>query len=141
MNVSIEKKKAEAIRRMKKLGIFNQTIKQFEKENLISVSEPPFGGLYWAEEDVLQRIREFEQEYNGLVFLVVRSAMNIAGDIMEMDSYLFVSDYEEEWDMDNESIDDGYVFAYVYNRTAPFCSEMGSIVVERTSAGGLIRVG
>ena len=41
MNVSIEKKKAEAVRRMRELGIYGPTIRQFEKQGLLSRSEPP----------------------------------------------------------------------------------------------------
>lgn len=43
MNVNIEEKKMEAIERMKTLGIFPQTIKQFEQDGYISISEPPVG--------------------------------------------------------------------------------------------------
>ena len=58
MNISIEEKKAEAIRRMKMLEIFPETIRQFEKENLISVSEPPFGAFYWADEEQQEIIKK-----------------------------------------------------------------------------------
>ena len=37
MKATREEMKAEAIKRMKKLGIYAETIKQFEKENLISI--------------------------------------------------------------------------------------------------------
>ena len=67
MNISMEEKKVEAIARMKKLGIFPQTIKQFEDEGYISISEPPFGAFYWAEGEDLERIRQFEAEHNALV--------------------------------------------------------------------------
>ena len=136
MRVPIEAKKAEAVARMKKLGIFPQTIKQFEKDGYISISEPPFGAFYWAEGEDLERIRAIEEENNGLVYLVVRSYTTDG----KMDAYLWVSDCEEEWDYDNEDITDGIVFAYVYNHDDPICPEFGSITVERTVAAGLRRV-
>lgn len=40
MKISIEKKKAEAIERMKALGIFPQTIEQFKDEGFISIFLP-----------------------------------------------------------------------------------------------------
>ena len=58
MKITREEKKAEAIRRMKMLEIFPETIRQFEKENLISVSEPPFGAFYWADEEQQEVVAE-----------------------------------------------------------------------------------
>ncbi len=55
MKISREEKKTEAIKRMKAWGIFDQTIKQFEKNNLVSISEPPFGAFYWVEGEELER--------------------------------------------------------------------------------------
>ena len=51
MKVSIEEKKAEAIKRMEMFQIYPETIQQFEKENLVSVSEPPFGAFYWVDDE------------------------------------------------------------------------------------------
>lgn len=135
MNVSTEEKKAEALDRMKKLGIFPQTIRQFETDGFISISEPPFGAFYWAEGNDLERIRQFEAEYNALVYLVIRSYTNIG----KMDSMLFVSDYPEEWEMDRNDMKHQQQVAYVYNHDAPDCSEIGAIGYEGTPAAGLRR--
>ena len=139
MRISIEEKKAEAIERMKALGIFPQTIKQFKDEGYISISEPPLGAFYWAEGEDLERIRQFEAEHDALVYVVIRCYFKELG---KTDAYLFVSDYAEEWETDRQSInhpEDG-LFAYVYNRDAPWCSEMGDIGVARTVAAGLQRI-
>ena len=93
MNISIEEKKAEAINRMKVLGIFPETIKQFEREGKISRSDPPVGAYYLVEGEELEAVRKFEQEHNCLVYTVVRSYTSIG----MMDSYLFVGDDREEW--------------------------------------------
>lgn len=135
MKVTREKKKEEAIKRMKALGIINDAIKQFEEDDIVMVTEPPFGALYWLEDDEKEMVREFEEENNALVFMVVRAFTNFG----KMDSLLFISDYEEEWEMDNEAIVDGYVLSYTKNYDMPDCSEMGSIVVK-PSFGGLLRV-
>ncbi len=139
MNISTVEKKIEAIARMKKLGIFPQTIKQFADDGNISISEPPFGAFYWAEGEDLDRIRQFEAEHNALVYLVVRSYTTIG----KMDSMLFVSDYPEEWDLDrNDLLRDSTQWqqvAYVYNHDAPDCSEIGAVGLAPTSAAGLIR--
>lgn len=137
MKISIEKKKAEAIERMKALGIFPQTIEQFKDEGFISISEPPFGAFYWANDQDLERVRQFEAEYNALVYVGIRSYTTIG----KLDSYLFVSDHANEWSLDRKNIrevGDG-LLAYVYNHDAPECSEMGYIGVARTAAAGLRR--
>ena len=136
MNVSFEEKKQEAIARMKQLGIFNQTIKQFESNNLISRSEAPFGACYWVEGEELESIRKFEAEYNALVYTVIRT-FYMDGTIM--DSYLYVSDHPEEWEDDWADINDWIPYAYVANYQESDFSEFGRIQVMLGMAGGLLR--
>lgn len=135
MNISVERKKAEAIARMELLGILPDTIRQFEKEDLISRSDPPFGVFYWVEGEDLKHLREFENKNNALVYMVVRSYHEIG----KMDSYLFVSDYEEEWKQDREDLQDGQSLAYVNNLDDEWCSEFGSIGIKKSVAAGLLR--
>ena len=80
-------------------------------------------------------VREFEKDYNALVFTAIRSFTNIG----KLDSFLFVSDYPEEWDRDRTLLKEGEVIAYVYNHDAPECSEMGAIGIAQTPAAGLRR--
>lgn len=134
MNISIEEKKAEAIRRMKMLGIFPETIKQFEA-GYVSRSEPPFGAYYWVEGEELEALRKFEEEYDCLVYTVVRSYTSIG----MMDSYLFVSDCKDDWDPDREDFEEGYAFSYTVNYDAPDCSEFGTIGIKLSVAAGLLR--
>ena len=135
MNISTEKKKVEALDRMKKLGIYGPTIQQFAKSGKISFSEPPVGAFYWAEGEDLERIKEFERKYNALVFVAIRSFTSLG----TMDSFLFVSDYPEEWEDDHRALKEGEAIAYVYNHDAPDCSEMGMIGIAPTIAAGLRR--
>lgn len=133
--ISRERKKEEALLRMKKIGIFPETIKQFEREDLVSQSLPPIGACYWIEGEQLKRVKEFEQKYNALVYFVIHSYTTIG----EMESYLYVSDYEEEWETDRNDLENGSTLAYVYNLDAPECSEFGSIGFAVTPAAGLRR--
>lgn len=135
MNISREEKKIEAIERMKAWGIFAPIVKQFEKEDLISESAPPLGACFWLNEEQLARVREFEEKNNSLVYHVIHSYTNIG----EMESYLFVSDYPEEWEMDRQDIGEGSQLVYVVNKDAPDCSEFGSIGIALTAAAGLRR--
>ena len=59
MNVSLEVKKQEALQRMTELGIFSQTIKQFQ-DGIVSCSEPPMGANYWLNEEQEKIVKEFE---------------------------------------------------------------------------------
>lgn len=135
MNISIEEKKKEAIKRLKKLRVYEEVIEQFEKEGLINMSEPPFGAYCWPTDNELAMIREFEQEHNAVVYYVVRSFMEFG----TCDCYLFVSDYEEEWEQEVEYPKRGSAFVYVYNHDEPAFSEFGSVGIKLTPAGGLAR--
>lgn len=136
MTVSREKKKIEAVSRMKKWGIYPETIRQFENDDLISESIPPVGACFWVNGEQLERIREFESEYNALVYFVIHSYTNIG----EMENYLYVSDYIEEWEQDRWDIEQGQQLAYVFNHDMPDCSEFGCIGIELTPAAGLRRI-
>lgn len=136
MKVSREEKKQEAVRRMLAFGIYNETIKQFEKDDFVSISEPPFGAFYWVEGKELEELRAWEKEHDALVYLVVRSYTEFG----KMDAYLYVSDHREEWKSDMDSLKCGETIAFVVNRDAPDCSELGYIGVERTAAAGLKRI-
>lgn len=135
MKVSIENKKKEAIRRMEALDIYVETINQFETEDLVSYSEAPLGANFWLNKEQREIVKKFEEEYNTLVYFIVRTETEFG----TMDSFLYVSDHEDEWEMDNEDLEYGYVVAYVYSYDAPDFSEFGSIQVK-PRFGGLVRI-
>lgn len=135
--VSREKKKEEAIKRMKVLGLFKPCIKAFENRDELQLTEPT-GGLYEFSDnaELCAKIWEFEKDHNARVYHVIHTYTQFG----ELYNFLFVSDYEEEWEMDNEDVKDGYAIAYVWNKSDDWCSEMGGIVVQERF-GGLVRVG
>ena len=136
MNISRLEKKQEAIKRMEVLDIYAETIRQYEKEGLVSYSEPPLGTNYWLTEEQRNVVRQFEEENNALVYFATISHTEFG----TLTSFLYVSDYPEEWKMDNEDLKDGYLYAYVYNHDVPEYSEIGRIVVKPIF-GGLVRIG
>ena len=127
-------KKEEAIKRMKAMGIINDAIKQFKEDDIVMISEPPLGGLYWLDDEQKGMVAEFEKEYNALVYLVVRSYTNIGA----MDNLFYVSNHEEEWFMDNADIEENYACVYVINHDMPECSEFGTIA-WKSVGGGILR--
>ena len=137
MNVSREIKKAEAITRMKRLKLHSPCVKAFEKHDEVWLTEP-FGGLYEfsGNEELVEQIKEFEREYNGLVYHVIHTPTEF-GDLY---NFLYVSDYIDEYEMDREDIAAGYAFVYVLNTSIPEFSEFGTIAVQERF-GGIVRVG
>ena len=129
-----EEMKNEAIKRMKKLGLLGQVIKEFKENDILNLSESG-GYLYWLDEKQKKIVEDFEKESGNIVYHVVRSFTNMG----EMLSLLIVSKYEEDWEMDWENIPDGYVFSYVVNLDEPMFSEYGTITVQNR-IGGLVRL-
>ena len=134
--IHIEDKKDEAVKRMNLLGIYPETIQQFEQDGYVSLSEPPFGAYFWVQGEDLERIRKFEDEYDALVYTVVRGRYQ---DIGVLDAYLFVGDKRDDWEDDIESFKRNEAFAYVYNRNDPWLSEFGFIGIKLGAGAGLVR--
>lgn len=136
MNVSTEKKKIEALRRMKELGLFSQVITQFDKFDKICLNDSFYDLVLCVEDEDLKRIKEFEKKYNALVFTAIRD-YTTAG---KMDSFLFVSDYPEEWADERQWLKKGEATAYVYNHDLPYCSDMGVIGIMLNNRACLHRI-
>ena len=129
-----EKQKAEAIKRMRKLNVIKDAIKQFEENDMVMVSENGF--LYWLDEEQKKMVEEFEREYGGLVYMVIHNLTEFG----ELYSMLYVSKVESEWYLDNEDLEDNIALAYVKNVDDDLCSELGSIAIQNRF-GGIIRIG
>lgn len=130
--------KEVAISAMKSLGIYKPYIKKFEKDGTVTLFER-FGGYYIGEDnepELLHKIREFEAEYNSIVYAVTHTFTQFG----ELYEFLCISKYEEEWETTLEDIKDGYAWSYVWNKTDDYCSEFGTIEVK-SFGGGIARVG
>ena len=123
----------EAIARMKKLDLHPNTISDL-KNGTVNVSKQ-FGALYWADEEEQEMIAKFENEHDALVYHAVYTPTQFG----RLFSMLFVSQYDEEWELDNEDIDSRTPLAMVINLDDEWCSDMGCIGVK-PSFGGLVRI-
>lgn len=134
--ISHAEKVAEAIKRMQVMGISETQIRNFQDNGYIPVF---INGLNLAEafhKPIKDgRIRKIEAEYNLLIFSIITSHSAIGN----MESYIYVSDERNEWEMENEDINDGYAMTWTENLTYPECSEFGSIAFERKDSGALWR--
>lgn len=137
MKVSIEEKRAEAIKRMKAFGFFSDTVKLFEKNGTPLSSEPPWGAFYALNDQQKAAVHEFEEQYGGLVYSVIRSFHKELGII---DNLLYVSDEKDEWPWDWGDIENMCPCIYAVNYNTPEFSEFGSIGVKMGVGAGLIRI-
>ena len=137
MNITRENKKKEAIKRMKALGLISPCIEEFDRHDTVWLSEPN-GGLYEfsSNDKLIETIERVEREFNSLVYHVIHSRLEFG----DMYSLLLVSDYDEEWEMDNEDIAEGYAMVYCINLDCPDFSEFGTIAYQSVN-GGIKRIG
>lgn len=127
------KQKQEAIERMKMLKIYSQAIKEFEKDNVINVSE--HGGiLFWLDDEQQEMVKRFEEKYNAVVYHVIHNYTEFG----ELYSLLYVSQHENEWDYDKDDIKHNIALCYVVNKEEENFSEFGSIGIK-PQYGGVIR--
>ncbi len=132
--INKELQKQEAIERMKMLDIYGQAIEEFKDRDVINKSE--FNGiLYWLTDKEKQTVKEFEDEFGGIVYHVIRNNTEFG----ELYSLLYVSQDDEEWEDDRNDLKNNCTLVYVKNMDDDFSSEFGSIGI-RPRFGGVIRV-
>lgn len=126
MNIPKSEKKKEALSRMKKLGYQPEAIEAFDKGDTLMCTVPFHNDLAELNADLKAQIKSLEEQYNMLVYMVINNYT--CG--FNMTSLVFVSDYEEEWEMDNADIAEGYALTYTINHDVEIFSEFGSIGIE-----------
>ena len=137
MNTTREQKKSKALELMKTLDIYKPYIKAFKDNDTICVFEN-FGGYYIDKDSKLyNEIKNFEEENDCLVYAVTHEYT----DFGECYDFLFVSDYEDEWEYIISYSDQNrhVIFSYVLNNDMPDCSEFGDITIQ-SFGGGVKRI-
>ncbi len=132
MKVPFERKKQEALERMKMLNLFENAIRDFQQDNKVNMSECGF--LYWLDDEQTKMVSEFETEHDALVYHVIHNYTEFG----ELLTFFYVSDHEEEWGYDRADLKDGYACAYVKNLDEDAFSEFGSVAFKE-QFGGLVR--
>ena len=131
-------KKDKAIELMKMLDIYKPYIDGFEQEDKVCFFEM-FGG-YWVyqEPEIEKKMKEIEAEYNCVVYAITHEIT----DIGEFWDFLIVTNYPEEWGelIYKQSGNEFIAFAYVWNKSDEYCSELGSIAIK-SFGGGIRRIG
>lgn len=133
--------KHEALLRMKKLRLHENVIREFTEDGTLYRSEGArlpngvrIGILYWLTDDEKEMVREWEEQTGNMVYHVIQNRTEFG----MLYSFLYVSTYTDEWEMDNEDLEAGCPVAYVKNVDDEFSSEYGGIGVE-SKWGALVR--
>lgn len=129
--------KAEAIRRMKQLKLLPQVIKDFEEKGTVYYSERQnkiFDGIlyYLDNEPMFANLAKSLEEKHGILIYHAQLTHTYMGDML---SFLYVSQYEDEWEYEREDMEQGYHMAYVANIDDPMCSEFGTIGIAPKNGG------
>lgn len=135
MNDLRERQKAEAVTRLKLMGIREDVRRSFEESGTVMLCKG--GRFHPAAPELAEEIRSFEAAHTAAVFLAVRMH-SVFG---TLDALLFVGKYEEDWEAEKASVKAGYAMSYTINRDYPKCSEMGSIAFRITPDGAIVREG
>lgn len=129
--------KEKAIECLEKLDIYKPYINKFKKDGTVTLFER-FGGYDITDDqepELLRKIKEFESETGSLVYAVTHEMFYFG----ECYSFLCVSSYEEDWEFTLEPYPQGaYAWSYVWNKSAEWCSEYGTIAVK-SFGGGIAR--
>ena len=134
---SLEEMKREAISRMELLKLDTQTIQDFERDGSVNLSQQLGDQVFLqpSDDEISERVKRFEQEYDCLVYHVLWADSPMAGECW---SLLFVSPTSSDWSSERKYIkSSGLVYAYVESEMEDGVSE---IMVEPRDSG-LIRLG
>lgn len=131
------KQKEIAINCLEQLDIYSPYIRKFKSKAGIPCFFENYAGFYAdQEEELWNKIKEVENEYNCLIYAITHERVH--GD--DTWSMLCITDDAELEDSIFETRHGVYdVFAYVWNATTEYFSEFGSVGVV-PAHGGIRRV-
>lgn len=135
--VPTELKLKEAISRMEYLEFDEELIRQFKEEGTVPLFIHNMDEVYGIRRNKVDRLTAFEKRTHALIYTVIFTPTEFG----DMESYLYVSDWEEEWPSDWDDIHEGYAMTWTENLSYPECSEYGTISFIKTESGCLKRIG
>lgn len=102
---------------LKMLDLNSNVLSDFANDEVVYISEHQkimgldAGILFWANDEQMNYIREFEEKNGVLVYHAILTPF-IYGKCL---SLLYVSKYEEEWELEKFALRNGRIPSYVYN--------------------------
>ena len=132
------KMKQEAIKRLCAMGVSKREAEVIIHNSgmRLAVDGEMFEGVRKPLQEMFKglvatKIYEFEQKYNCLAYSAyVQDSW--AGTLINI---LYVSQYEEDWDGERESLEEARPIAYCINLNVPDYSEFGVILVKEYNDG------
>lgn len=130
--------KQEAIIRMKNLNLLDKVIKDFRENQIVYYSERQNNllqaVLYYVSgnQELEQKIKAFEKNYDSLVYHV----QLLHTEFGDMYSFLYVSNYQDEWKLDGSDLQKNQCYSFVWNGDI---EEFGLIGIQKVM-GGVVRV-
>lgn len=136
-NTTAQERKSKAIALLKRLKIYKPYIEGFEQNDQVCFYEN-FGGFWiYQDPEIEAKMKEIEKKYNCTVYAVTHEYT----DFGECYDFLIVTDYPEEWsNLLTGKQNEYYAFAYVWNKTDEWCSELGTVALQ-SLFGGIKRIG
>ena len=134
---SLEEMKRETIRRMELLKLDARTIRDFERDGSVSLSQQIGDQIFLqpSDDEISARVKRFEQGYEYLVYHVLWADSPMVGECW---SLLFVSPASSDWNSERKYIESsGLVYAYVESEMEDGVSE----IMVQPQNGSLIRLG
>ena len=137
MKNAVAEQKAEAVKRMREIGIASHIIQVFEENGIISLSEDG-EFLHRLDEDEQKMVDNFEKEDQCLVYHVLKSTGNLGF----VYTFLIVTRNPNDWELQ--------LAPYAYNgetatRTLAYvindaweCREFGDVVIK-VDVGGCVK--
>lgn len=118
---------AEAVKRLRMLFADDAIPEAFDKNGTVYLCDHPDGSPIPIPMEMMDDIHLLEKQWGVLVYLAIADSWSY--------SYLYVSKYKEEWELDVNDLGEGYPVAYVENLGDPESSEFGSIHIVRNGDG------
>lgn len=134
---SLEEMKRETIRRMELLKLDAGTIRDFERDGSVSLSQQIGDQIFLqpSDDEISARVKRFEQGYECLVYHVLWADSPMVGECW---SLLFASPASSDWNSERKYIESsGLVYAYVESEMEDGVSE----IMVQPQNGSLIRLG
>lgn len=123
-NEMLKNQKSEAILRMELLHLDTKIIEDFKQGKIFITKNSKVAELIGEE---LKMVLDWQRKTKNLVYYVIKNE-TVYGVLY---SFLYVSNYEIEWEEDRQFLKSGYPCVYVKNITEDRHSEYGSICIGR----------
>lgn len=123
--------KVEAAKRMTAHGLSAEVVHNYLFGEIMCSEN---GKLRKCTEKEIDMIKEYEKESGCFVYHLIHAFANIG----ETYEFLRVSNYIEDWDVENQELEQGIILVHSVNVTHPNWSESGWIQIRKVE--GLLRI-